>query len=156
MLRVLGESAKAAVVHSSKHIMAIRSNAGSLNRHVSNSGQVSALLNPTHGVRDEMRRAGLAPKNHQSANIRHIRKLEASNREKRLIAESKKADEWSPEVENQKYAHVASAVARTLAQKPSQRERPATAPPKSPRPPTGFSVGRVHEEVREQRRLPSA
>lgn len=119
-----------------------------------NSSQMSALLNPTHGVRDVMRRAGLSPKNHQSANIRRIRELEATNLEKRSAAEGKSADLWSPEKKNLKYEHVVSAVARNLAQKPSPRERPTTAPAKSPRSPSGFNIGRVHDTVRAARRPP--
>lgn len=140
--------------------MAIRSAqakpARALSHH--NSGQMSALLNPTHGMRDEMRRAGLAPKNHQSANIRRIRELEATNREKRSVAEGKSADVWSPETKNQKYAHVTSTVARELAHKPSPRARPATAPaPTSgPRTPSGFTVGRVRDPVRARVRLRGA
>ncbi|KAJ1630263.1 calmodulin-binding-domain-containing protein [Pavlovales sp. CCMP2436] len=111
------------------------------------SGQVSKLLNPSRGVRDEMRRAGIKPANHMSENVRHLRQLDVANREKRSAAASKNAVVWSPESKNQKYMHVASAVARELAQRPiTPRERPATAPLRSPRPPSGFAVGKVKDE----------
>lgn len=109
---------------------------------------MGALLNPTHGVRDEMRRAGLSPKNHQSDNVRRLRDLEHAIREKRSAAEIKSKEAWSPESKNVKYAHVPSAVARNLAQKASPRERPSTAPPRSPRPPSSFVLGRVADSVR--------
>jgi hypothetical protein len=125
-----------------------------------NSGQVSAILNPTHGVRDEMRRAGIVPKNYQSANLRRIRALEASNRDKRSAAEGKSSDIWSPESKNQKYAHVTSAVARTLAQKPATPSpRPTSAPPRTPRTPrtpSNFVLGRVEDKVRERPAAPAA
>mmetsp|Transcript_38645 Transcript_38645/g.46788 ORF Transcript_38645/g.46788 Transcript_38645/m.46788 type:complete len:284 (+) Transcript_38645:263-1114(+) len=54
------------------------------------SSQVTSLLNPVRGVRDQMERNGVAPRNHAKDNARAIKELSSKNHLKKLEAEQSK------------------------------------------------------------------
>ena len=83
------------------------------------SDSVAAVLNPTHGIRDEMVRKGQKPHDHARDNRLYIKQLQRLNRASREDAEAVAAA--TPHSSSRKYKEVASRVA-------AQLERPASAP----------------------------
>jgi len=92
------------------------------------SDSVSALLNPTHGVRDEIVRKGGKPHNHAKDNRTYIKQLQKLNRERTEAAAAATAA-TTPRPGSAKYKGVGSRVTKELS------ERPTSAPPHTARRP---------------------
>ena len=91
---------------------------------------ITALLYPTHGIRDEQARRGLKPRDHSRDNRRHIKDLQQHLHErKQQQEEAAAAAAASPRTS---YKGVGSRVAAQLARPASAPVRPTrTAPPKN-------------------------
>jgi hypothetical protein len=96
---------------------------------------ITALLYPTHGIRDEQKRRGFTPRDHSKDNRRHIKEIQQHMHEsKQQQEEAAAAAAASPRTS---YKGVKSRVA-------AQLERPVSAPPRPTRaaPPKNFMLGK--------------
>lgn len=96
------------------------------------SDAVSALLNPTHGVRDEIVRKGGKPHDHAKDNRIYIKQLQKLNRE-RTEAAAAAAAATTPRPGSAKYKGVGSRVAKELAERPTSAPPPTARRPLEPR-----------------------
>lgn len=97
------------------------------------SANMAALLHPTCGIRDELRRKGVTPRDHARDNIKLIREMQRKNAEKKAAAAE--AEATSPRA-SPRFNKVSSRVTRDL-------ERPSTAElPLRPSPPKPFMAGK--------------
>ena len=96
------------------------------------SDAVSALLNPTHGVRDQIVRKGGKPHNHAKDNRTYIKQLEKLNRE-RMEAAAAAAAVRTPRPGSSKFKGVGSRVVKELAERPTSAPPPTARRPLEPR-----------------------
>jgi len=65
-----------------------------------NSSSVAEFMNPVNGVRDQMRRLGITPKNHAKENKQLIKRLEEKNRQQKLKADYREPLDLSTKFKN--------------------------------------------------------
>lgn len=103
-------------------------------------GQMSNCLNPVDGIRGEMRRAGVQPKNHLREQRQHIQNL-SLQRSEQAVNEKVQAEEKRRKDERIRDAALSRAQDKLLEGRP--RARQASSPSEAPPPPAQPGRGQV-------------